>query len=383
MAAVGGFFVERLGGHHLGEVTDSQHLRGADLLRREKQLLGVVNAEPRHIARDAALVIMQPEPRRRHEHFTGIDADAGIAGQRQIRGAAIHTTVNPADRRYCQVFKPVDDDLERRSCGLLLRAGRAFGDRAEIVAGAEGAAGAGEHQHPERGIGLDPVEQSYQFIEIIGLQPVQMLRPVEADGGARAIDIEQRRARRPGGFGHVCLHYLFSSARRLASASMVSARSGCRAISRRKSTRSSTSSRDSRVVVILAERTLLPSSAISPKKAPSPSATFLPGRSTSTSPSAMKYMQSPCWPLRMIMVRAGRSMVRSICVTSAIAAGPSAAKNGTLLTDSQVFRKLSRRVSAANPVAKIPVQSPNTPRPEIMTSAETTRPSGVIGTTSP
>ena len=69
------------------------------------------------------------------------------------------------------------------------------------------------------------------------------------------------------------------------------------------------------------------------------------------------------------MVRAGRSMVRSMCVTSAIAAGPSAAKNGTLLTDSQVFRKLSRRVSAAKPVARIPVHSPNTPSPQIITNA--------------
>ena len=97
----------------------------------------------------------------------------------------------------------------------------------------------------------------------------------------------------------------------------------------------------------------------------------------------MKYMQSPVWPLRMIMVRGGRSMVRSMWVTSAIAAGPSAAKNGTLLTDSQVFRKLSRRVSAAKPVARIPVQSPNTPRPQIITMAATSRPSGVTGTTSP
>ncbi len=97
----------------------------------------------------------------------------------------------------------------------------------------------------------------------------------------------------------------------------------------------------------------------------------------------MKYMQSPGLPLRMIMVRDGRSMVRSMCVTSAIAEGPRAAKNGTLLTDSQVLRKLSRRVSAAKPVARIPVQSPNTPRPQIMTSAATSRPSGVIGTTSP
>src|SRR5450756_801515 len=143
-----------------------------------------------------------------------------------------------------------------------------------------------------------------------------MFRPVEADGGPGAADLEQRGARRIRGVGEVFLHHLFSSARRLASASMVSPRSGCRAISMRKSTRSSTNSRDTRVVVMLAERRLLPSSAISPKNAPSPSRTFLPGRSTSTSPEAMKYMQSPAWPLRMIVVRAGRSMVRSIWAVS-------------------------------------------------------------------
>jgi hypothetical protein len=76
-------------------------------------------------------------------------------------------------------------------------------------------------------------------------------------------------------------------------------------------------------------------------------------------------------------------MGRGIAFTSAIADGPRVAKNGTLLTDSQVLRKLSRRVSAANPVARIPVHSPNTPRPQIITTAATIRPSGVIGTASP
>src|SRR3954469_16576276 len=135
--------------------------------------------------------------------------------------------------------------------------------------------------------------------------------------------------------------------------------------------------------MMLADRWRLPSSAISPKNAPSPSLTFLPGNSTSTSPEAMKYMQSPGWPLRMIVVRGGRSMVRSTWVTSAIAAGPSEAKNGTLLTESQVFRKLSRRVSVAKPVARMQVPGPNTAGPLIITIAATIRPSGVTGTTSP
>src|ERR1700743_2909034 len=231
----------------------------------------------------------------------------------------------------------------------------------EVVTGGKGAAGAGQDQHPDRGIGLDPVEQLLQRLEVLRLQPVQVFWPVKADGGASSLDGEDGRGGLLGAGG--LLHHLFSSSRRLASTSMVSARSGWRAISRRKSTRSSTSSFDSRVVGTLAPRRLLPSSAISPKNAPSASCTFLPGRSTSTSPLATKYMQSPCWPLRMIMARGGRSMVRSMCVTSAIADGPRLAKNGTLLTDSQVLRKLSRRVSAANPVARIPAHSPTTHSP--------------------
>ena len=212
---------------------------------------------------------MQPEPRRRHEHLAAVDADAEIAGQRQIGRAAIDAAIEPADGGNAEILEPVDHDLERRAGAFLLDgAGGALGHRVEIIAGAEGAAGAGQHQHPDRGIGLDPVEQLQQRLEVVGLQPVQMPRPVEADGGARAVESSTGVVAVSAASDIGCLHYLFSSSRRLASASMVSARSGCRAISTRKSTRSSTSSFDTRVVVMLAERRLLPSSAISPKNAP-------------------------------------------------------------------------------------------------------------------
>src|SRR5439155_26937681 len=109
------------------------------------------------------------------EHLAGIDADTEIAGQRQVGRAAIDAAVEPADRRQREVLKPVDDDLERRSGGLLLAVGRAFGDRTKIIPATEGAAGASQHQNPQRGVGLDPVEQVYQRVEILRLQPVQML----------------------------------------------------------------------------------------------------------------------------------------------------------------------------------------------------------------
>ncbi len=198
---------------------------------------------------------MQAQPRRRHEHLGGVDADAEIAGQRQIGRTAIDAAVEPADGRHGEIFQPVDDDLERRS---RRSAPGALAARSAI----EPRSYPAEKARPVpvststriAAIGLDPVEQFQQRLEIVRLQPVQMLRPVEADGGAGAVDIEQRRARGIRGNGGMVLHYLFSSARRWASASMVSARSGCRAISRRKSTRSSTNSRDTRVVVMLAER---------------------------------------------------------------------------------------------------------------------------------
>ena len=95
---------------------------------------------------------------------------------------AIDAAIEPANRRHAEIFQPIDDDLERRSrARLFVRAGGAV-DRVEVVAGAEGAAGAGQHQHADRGIGLDAVEQLYEVAEILALQPVQMLRPVEADG---------------------------------------------------------------------------------------------------------------------------------------------------------------------------------------------------------
>jgi transposase, IS30 family len=194
--------------HHRGEIADPQHFRRVDFLRGQKQLLGVVDAEPRGVAHDAALVIMQAQPRRRHEHLAGVEADAEIAGQRQIGRAAIDAAIEPADRGNAEILEPVDDNLERRSGAVLFNgAGGALGDRIEVVSRAEDAAGAGEDQHPDRGIGLNAVEQFQQGVEVVGLQPVQMPGTVEADGGARAVEFEDRRRGRLGGVGHGCLHY--------------------------------------------------------------------------------------------------------------------------------------------------------------------------------
>jgi hypothetical protein len=142
---------------------------------------------------------MQPEPSGRHEHLGGIDADAEVAGQCEVGRAAIDAAIEPADRRHAEVLQPVDDHFERRARALLfLRACGAVCDRVEIITRTEGATGAGQHQHANGGIGLDPVEQLHHLAEIFTLQPVQMFRPVEADGGASTVDFEHRRGRRLG-----------------------------------------------------------------------------------------------------------------------------------------------------------------------------------------
>jgi hypothetical protein len=79
---------------------------------------------------------------------------------RKSQASARSVAPPSADRRNAEILQPIDHDLERAARGLFLRGVRAFGNRAEIVSGAEGASRAGQYHDAERGIGFDPVEQS-------------------------------------------------------------------------------------------------------------------------------------------------------------------------------------------------------------------------------
>ena len=206
---------------------------------------------------------------------------------------------------------------------------------------------------------------------------------------ARAADMRRRdgaKARRPllrrlQGVVTCCwAAAAFSAARRLASASIVCPRSGCFAISIRKSTRSSTSSVQGRVVVIVAVRIGLPSRANSPKKAPSVDRICLPvefdrdfTRRDEIHAVADLAAAHHHGARRQLDGAQHVGDVGDRCRAELL-------KNGTLLTVSQVLMKLARRVSAAKPVARIPVHRPNTPSAEIITSDASNRPPGVIGT---
>ncbi len=79
-------------------------------------------------------------------------------------------------------------------------------DVAEVVAGAERAAGPGQHQHADRLVALDAIENLQERREVFRLQPVEVPRPIEPDGRARPLDREDRgRALAALVFGRVLL----------------------------------------------------------------------------------------------------------------------------------------------------------------------------------
>jgi hypothetical protein len=58
----------------------------------------------------------------------------------------------------------------------------------QILAGAEGAPGAGQHQHADGGVGLDLIEGHAQFgVHVVG-EAVQLVRAVEGQAGDAGLD---------------------------------------------------------------------------------------------------------------------------------------------------------------------------------------------------
>ena len=72
-------------------------------------------------------------------------------------------------------------------------------DGLQIAAGAEGAAFALDHQHPDIVVGLDLGGELFQLFRDRKIDRVEGRRPVQRDGGDRALDPEQRRIVGKGG----------------------------------------------------------------------------------------------------------------------------------------------------------------------------------------
>src|SRR5215472_3444449 len=187
--------------HDLIEIADAQHLGGIDRLGGQKQLLCRRDTKPVHIAADAARIINDAEPGRRHQEAHPLNADTKIAGERQIRCPAINAAVERGDGRHTQCLEPVDHALERiavlRWCGP---AGQAIGERADVEARTEAFPRASQHQDADRRLRIDAIKGLAQHHQIGGFEPVVLARAVEAHHRAAIRYIDQRRRRLAAGF---------------------------------------------------------------------------------------------------------------------------------------------------------------------------------------
>ncbi len=140
---------------------------------------------------------MQAKARRGHEEAHALDAEAKVASQRHIGGAAIDAAIERTERGHAHGLEAVHHGLE--TVAPLRRPGRLAGrDRAQIVARAEGLlARAGQHRHPHGGVGVGLFDGFAQLSQPRSVEPVVLGRVVEGDGGPWAVDRQQN------GVGHV------------------------------------------------------------------------------------------------------------------------------------------------------------------------------------
>jgi hypothetical protein len=181
--------------HQRVQVADVQQLVGSHRLGAQEQPFGRCQPQPRDIPLQAAGVVVQPQPRRRHAQCHALHADTKVAGQRQVGGATEHAAVQPRDGWQRQGFQRVDGVLEepRVVAGRSLR----LVEFAEMKAGTEGAPAAGEHEHTHGGFGGDGRQVILQRQQVLAVQPVQVLRPLQRDRRAAARSpLQQRRAGR-------------------------------------------------------------------------------------------------------------------------------------------------------------------------------------------
>src|SRR6516225_10157967 len=91
---------------------DAEQLAGVDRLGGQKQLLRRRDAEPAHIAMDAARIINDAEPCHRHQQLHPFDADAKIAGESEIGYPSVNAAVQRRYGRDAQCLQPINGALE-------------------------------------------------------------------------------------------------------------------------------------------------------------------------------------------------------------------------------------------------------------------------------
>ena len=167
--------VERLRRDAGVEITQLLQRPVVQRLGQQEKSPGRAQAQPRHGALQAAGVVVQAQPRRRHAQFHTLHADAEVAGQRQVRGTAVDAAVQARHGGLRQRRQRVGHALE----GLRAGVDAIVAQLAQVVAGAEGAAAAGQHQHAHRRVPRHLGQLTLQRDQVLPVQAVQVLRPLQ------------------------------------------------------------------------------------------------------------------------------------------------------------------------------------------------------------
>jgi hypothetical protein len=169
----------------LRQIADLLHRGGIDLLCREEQPLRVVEPESRDIALQPRPVVVQTEARGRHEHVDAARADAEVAGEREIGRTAIDAAVQHGDRDRARLLERVDDAGEVDLSSTA--------DAADVETAAEILAGAPQQQHEDVVARIHVGDQRAESNEVVGAEPVRLIRTAQGDGRDRAIDAKVGR----------------------------------------------------------------------------------------------------------------------------------------------------------------------------------------------
>jgi hypothetical protein len=144
--------------------------------------LGIVDAEPRHVALEPALVEVQAQPRGRHEHVDAARPEPEVAGQRHVGRAAVHAALQHGHRHRPAVLERVDDLVEGH--------GTRGADARDVIAAAEVLAASLQGQHQHLGHGVDGGDVRRQHREVVRFEAVGLPGPLQRDAGDLAVDLE-------------------------------------------------------------------------------------------------------------------------------------------------------------------------------------------------
>ncbi len=171
-------------GRELGQKAARAHRIGIQSLAGQENSLRRVDTESRDIALEAAAVVVQAEPRGRHEHLRGMRADAEIAGEREIGSASVRAAVDDGDGHRARRLDGVGHVLESD------RIARLSGETRNVVAAAEILAFTADMQHEHARIGVDGGEMTEDRLQIIRPEAVCAVGPPQGERCEGMRDIE-------------------------------------------------------------------------------------------------------------------------------------------------------------------------------------------------